>query len=51
MSRNEMIRYILKVAKADEDIKALLDETRLNKFIKKYFLDVGSVNTYYLTMF
>ena len=51
MSRNEMIRYILKVAKADEDIKALLDETKLNKLIKKYFLDVGSVNTYYLTMF
>ena len=51
MSRNEMIRYILNVAKSDEDIKSFFTEARLNKLIKKYFLDVGSDNPYYLTMF
>ena len=51
MSRNEMIRYILNVAKSDEDIKAFFNEGKLNELIKKYFLDVGSDNTYYLTMF
>ena len=51
MSRNEMIRYILDVAKSDEAIKALFTKESVIKLIKKYFLDLGSDNADDLTMF
>ena len=51
MSRNEMIRYILNLAKSDETIKGFFTEENLLKLIKKYFLDLGSDNANDLTMF
>ena len=51
MSRNEMIRYILNVAKSNGDVKSFFNEKNLMKLMKKYFLDLGSDNVYDLTMF
>ena len=51
MSKNEMIRYILNVAKIGSKLKEKFTEENLRRLIKKYFLDIGSDNAYDLTMF
>ena len=51
MSRNEMIRYILDIAKFKDVLKTRLSAENLRILTKKYFLDLGSDNVYDLTMF
>ena len=51
MSRNSMIRYILNVAKFDDEVKKRLTEENLRKLTKQYMLDIGSDNIYDLTMY
>ena len=46
MSRLSMIRYILDVAKLNEDFKEILSPKNLPKLVKKYMLDIGSDNIY-----
>ena len=51
MSRNAMIRYILNIAKSNNEIKSELSEENMRRLTKKYMLDLGSANVYDLTMF
>ena len=50
MSRISMIRYILDVAKLNDNLKELLSPNNLPKLVKKYMLDIGSDNIYDLTV-